>query len=221
MRSLLLIFLYSLLPPYLLYRALELIYRKGDKYGWHYYYLLKYFITLSFLPLLFFKNLELGLIPKNSFSVFLMIFTVLLAVLGLNWARKLKAVYFYIGGVYAAFMEEILFRGAIFGLVDAAWRNDWIALVVSSFAFGIWHLKNIAWSQDRKKTIVQFLYTALVYGPIFSLMRIATGDIYLAVLFHYVTDATCALAPDFLRGWLVFGGREKYSMDDYVVLGKN
>lgn len=111
-------------------------------------------------------------------------------------------------------MEELLYRGVIFGLIQALTKNVWIALGVSSFFFGIWHLKNYYWS-GKRGIIYQFLYTAFIYGPIFSLMRIYTGDLYLAILFHFITDATVALAPDWMRGWLVQGGKTKEYKDDY------
>ena len=50
--------------------------------------------------------------------------------------------------------------------------------------------------------------------------RIFSGDIYLAVLFHFITDATVALAPNWVRGWLVFGGRGGNYMDDFKKLRK-
>ncbi len=211
-----LITIYALIPPLILYYCLDLIYQRHNKYGWHLHYLVKYLISFTFLPLLLFPQVDLGVIPKKPVSILLFIVTIILSALGMRYAIKLKVLFIYIGGIYAAFMEEILFRGIIFGLAMAIWDNSIIALIVNSLAFGIWHLKNWAWHRDKKQLINQFLYTAFVYGPIFSIMRIYTGDMYLAILFHYITDATVALAPDWTRGWLVFGGRRKNDFDSYA-----
>lgn len=216
MLTVFLITLFTFLPPLALYYCLDLIYQKHNKYGWHLHYLAKYFISFSFLPLLFFPQINLGLIPQSKSSILLIMITALLAVLGLKYAMKLKVLFFYLGGIYAAFMEEILFRGVIFGLVMATWNNTVVSVAISSLAFGIWHLKNWGWHRNKKALINQFLYTTFVYGPIFAFLRIYTGDIYLAILFHYITDATVALAPDWTRGWLVFGGRRKQDFDDYA-----
>ena len=105
-------------------------------------------------------------------------------------------------------MEEILFRGVLFGLVLSLSQNNLIALVFSSISFGAWHLKNYGWHRNKKYIFRQFLYTGLIYGPLFSWMRIATGDIYLAVLFHYITDAYVALAPEKWR-WTIIGDLQK------------
>ncbi|HLD91769.1 MAG TPA: CPBP family intramembrane glutamic endopeptidase [Patescibacteria group bacterium] len=203
---LLLIILYATLSPLSLFYSQKLIYKDKNKYGVHIHYLAKYLSTLLFLPILFIPNVNLALIPQRGWSVAFLVLTFVLIVLGVKRAIKRKVMFFYFGGVSAAFMEELLYRSVIFGLSLSIWSNQWIALIVSSFLFGTWHLKNYYWS-GKRSIIIQFFYTALFYGPIFALMRIYTGDIYLGILFHFLTDATCALAPDWTRGWLVHGGK--------------
>ena len=206
---------YSVVPPLVLSYCLNLIYRKNHQYGWHFLYLAKYLITLSFLLVLFLKNVNFGIQPTAFTSVLFLFITVVLSIFGVKYAIKNKVLFFYIGGIYAAFMEEILYRGVIFGLIDSLFHSSWITISVTSFAFGVWHLKNFSWHDTKKATILQFLYTALFYGPVFAIIRIYTGDIYLAILFHYLIDASTALAPTWMRGWLVYGGRRKYELDTY------
>jgi len=215
----LLLLLYSTIPPITLFWCLKWIYKNHWEYGWHFFYFFKWLFTLSFLPLLGINTLNLGLIPQHWYSLLALIVTIVLAVLGLRPAIKQKVLFFYLGGVYASFMEEILYRSILFAITLALWNNQWMSLVVTSFFFGTWHLKNYYWS-GKKGIIAQFFYTMLIYGPIFSLLRIYSGDIYLAVLFHYITDATCALAPNWMRGWLVQGGRGGNYMDNYFTMKK-
>ncbi len=211
----LLLILFSSIPPLTLFFCLKWIYKDHWKYGWHLFYFFKYIFSLSFLPLLFITNLNLGLKPVNNWSLVFLITTILLALLGIKPAIKQKVLQLYLGGVYASFMEEILYRSIIFGLVLVIWKNQWIALVISSFLFGCWHLKNYCWV-EKPSIYTQFFYTSLFYGPVFALMRIYTGDIYLAIFFHYLTDATVALAPDWMRKiGLVRGGRGGKYMDDF------
>jgi len=212
----LLLFIYTIVPPITLFFTLKSVYRDKNKYGIHLQYMFKYLFSLSFLPLLFLPNLKLGLIPQNSFSLLFIILTFCLAILGIKRAIRFKNLFFYFSGITAAFMEEILYRGIIFSLILFISNNQWMALIVSSFLFGAWHLKNYYWS-GKRNIVIQFFYTFLIYGPVFGLMRIITGDIYLAILFHYITNATCALAPDWLRGWFVFGGRGK-DYDDKAII---
>lgn len=211
-----LIFLYAVVPPIALYFCLKLVYQDRHKYGWHIYYFVKYLITLSFLPILFLPQVDLGLIPKSSLSLVFLVATVILAVLGIKSAIRNNVVYIYFGGVFASFMEEILFRGIIFGLVKALWNSNTTALVISSLAFGIWHLKNYAWQPDKKWLIKHLLYTGVMYGPLFAALRIFTGDIYLASLWHFLTDAYVALAPKKWR-WTILGDRGDKFKDDYLV----
>lgn len=207
---------YSVIPPLVLFFTQRLIYKTKHKYSIHLHYLAKYLLTLSFLPILFLPEVDLGINPKNNLSITFLIATFILSVLGLQRAIKKNTLFFYIGGVFAAFMEELLYRGIIFGLAYAIWGNQWLVVVVSSLSFGVWHLKNYYWLGGKSMSI-QFLYTTIIHGPFFSLMRIYTGDIYIAVLFHYIIDAACSLAPDWMRGWLVMGGKgRRYS--DHIIL---
>ncbi len=203
--SILLLLLYSTLPPLLLFYTLKLIYHDKKWYGIHLMYIFKYLITLSFLPLMFFKNLQLGIVPVSYVSVAIIILTLLLTFAGFARAIKQKNLFFYNAGITAGFMEEILYRSVIFSLALDIWNNQWVALGVSSLLFGLWHLKNYYWV-GKKDAIKSMFYTALFYGPVFGLVRIWTGDIYLSILLHYLTDATCALAPAWMRGWLVREG---------------
>lgn len=209
-----LVILYASIPPVTLFYCLKWIYKDNWIYGWHLFYFFKWVFTISFLPLLTMQNINLGLIPQQWYSLVALLVTFLLAVIGLRPAIKNKVLYFYLQGVTASFMEEILYRSILFALIQAIWNNVWITIIVTSFLFGTWHLKNYYWS-GKKSIINQFFYTSLIYGPIFALLRIFSGDIYLAILFHFITDATCALAPDWMRGWLVQGGRGGNYMDDY------
>lgn len=209
---LILIFFYTFIPPIILYRCLKLIYQERYEYGWHIHYLTKFFITLSFLPILYLPQVDLALVPKSLISIILFILTVVLAILFIKPAIKNKVVFLYFGGIFASFMEEILFRGVIFGLAKTYWNNDLTALIISSIAFGIWHLKNYAWHKDKKATIMQFFYTGLVYGPLFTILRVSTGDIYLAVLFHFLTDTYVALAPKNLK-WTIVGYKGEKNKD--------
>jgi membrane protease YdiL (CAAX protease family) len=190
-----LLFLYSSVPAYVLYLSVRKIWGgNSDSNTWHFYYLKKYLITLSFLPILFLPNVDLHLKPVSMISVALLILTIVLVVVFTPLAKKKNAIQFYFSGSYAAFMEEILFRGVIFGLTKTLWGNNLIAIWISSFAFGIWHLKNFAWL-GRKNTIMEFFYTELLYGPIFALLMIWTGDIYLSILAHYLADASLVIIP--------------------------
>lgn len=204
----LLFLLYTTVPPVSLYHCLRLIYQKKHKSGWHLLYFAKYLITLSFLPLLFVPQINLGLMPQSPWSVFLLILTFILAFLGIKPAMKNNVLQHYLAGVFAAFMEEILYRSVLFGLSQAIWNNHFISIILTSIAFGGWHLKNIGWYQNKQWVLRQFLYTGGIYGPLFAILRIMTGDIYLAILWHFLTDAYVSLTPKWMR-WTIINDRNK------------
>ena len=59
------------------------------------------------------------------------------------------------------------------------------AIVISSLLFGLFHLRNLWWA-DRRHVALNCLYTGLIVGPIFALVRFWSGDIYLGVLVHFL-----------------------------------
>jgi membrane protease YdiL (CAAX protease family) len=139
---------------------------------------------------------------------------VVLAILGISPAIKRGKLFFYIGGIYAGFMEEILYRGVIFALSMAIWDNIWITLFITSLSFGIWHLKNYYWC-GKQKIVIQFFYTSLLYGPLFFVARVITGDIYLAVLMHYLVDTWVTFFPNWIGNRLINNDDPIYK-DDFV-----
>lgn len=125
----------------------------------------------------------------------MLVSTFCLTILGFVFAGRKKVMIFYISGVIAAFMEEILFRGVIFGISKTILENNMIAIFISAITFGVYHFKNLAESRDLKWAVTQFIYTGLVYGPIFGYLRITNGDIYLAVFSHFIINSYVCLAP--------------------------
>lgn len=89
--------------------------------------------------------------------------------------------------------EEIIFRGfVLFGLLMYL-PTTW-SVAISSFLFGLWHIKNIKW-QTKKETVHQVMYTGLVFGPVASILMIWTATIWIAVIFHYTHN----IMADFIR----------------------
>jgi len=85
---------------------------------------------------------------------------------------------------FSSIFEEIIFRGFIlFGLLN--FLPVIISIIISSFLFGIWHLKNYKW-HIKKEVIYQVLYTGFIFGPIMSLITLLTGTVWIAVMIHYV-----------------------------------
>jgi membrane protease YdiL (CAAX protease family) len=88
--------------------------------------------------------------------------------------------------LFAPIYEEVLFRGIflsgliyMYGMIPA--------IIITSILFGIWHIRSIFF-MSVNKTIVQILYTGLILGPIFALVTIYTGSIWLAVILHFLNN---------------------------------
>jgi membrane protease YdiL (CAAX protease family) len=92
--------------------------------------------------------------------------------------------------LFAPIYEEIIFRGflffglvSIFGVLGSA--------LINLFLFSIWHIRSMFY-MSFKKVIKQMTWTGLVIGPICLIFTYYTGNIWLAVIFHYLNNI---LAP--------------------------
>lgn len=123
----------------------------------------------------------------------------------LNWEFTLSA-------FEAAVLEETLFRFAILGILFYAWRNVKrrlpLALAVSSIIFGLVHLTNYG-PQEWEMTILQAVSAAGI-GLFFATVYVYTGQLWLAMLMHFVLDWTAFVASD---STLMTG---KVTSDDWI-----
>ena len=92
--------------------------------------------------------------------------------------------------IWAAVLEELLFRGLLFGL----FRNQKAALIVTSLAFGAAHLLNLLSGAPWPQTLLQAALAVLL-GLVYGLLRINTGSILPGLLSHAVLNATSVFVP--------------------------
>lgn len=78
-------------------------------------------------------------------------------------------------GILAPILEEIVFRGILFGNYRAA-IGTWPAIIASSVIFGLMHYN-----------LVQFVY-ALILGVYFAYLLEKTGEIWTCMLGHIVAN---------------------------------
>lgn len=90
--------------------------------------------------------------------------------------------------VLAGFGEEVVFRGFLLAVLTPALGGVWIALVVSSLAFGVLHVYQGAFGILRTATL----------GALLGASVIVEGSLWPAVIVHVLVD---------LAGGLVFGPR--------------
>lgn len=107
----------------------------------------------------------------------------------------------------SALAEEILFRGVVYGLV-AAVAPWWAAILVSSLAFGLWHVvggldhaRVHGMSKGRQTGHVAGTVAATALAGVgFGLLRFWTGGIWASVLVHAAVNLTFAIAGRRLAG---------------------
>jgi len=126
-----------------------------------------------------------GLIPQSLWHLLAIIPPIVFWWLVRPWARKRHTVRWLNASLGVSLWEEVLFRGIIYGANLTLTHNTVVAIISSSLLFGLFHLRNLWWA-DRRRVTVNCLYTGLVAGPIFALVRLWSGDIYLCILVHFL-----------------------------------
>ncbi len=100
---------------------------------------------------------------------------------GLNsWSYLLPAVAMALS---SGFFEELLFRGALFRIVEE-WLGSWISLLVSSFVFGFVHLLNPA------ATLTGALFISIEAGLLLAAAYMLTRRLWLSIGFHFAWNYT-------------------------------
>ena len=100
--------------------------------------------------------------------------------------------------MFAPIYEEIIFRGILFfglipmfGVVGSG--------IINAVLFGLWHIRSIFF-MPSKKVISQVLYTTLFIAPICLYATYITGNIWLAVIIHYINNILAPVCEE----WEIF-----------------
>jgi membrane protease YdiL (CAAX protease family) len=98
-------------------------------------------------------------------------------------------------------MEELLFRGFLFAVLDDAFPRKWnvgrfrisSATVITAIAFGLWHLGGLR-VPPNGFILFQVIYTTIA-GLLFGIMREKTGSIWAPWSVHFVINAWAVTVP--------------------------
>jgi len=128
-----------------------------------------------------------GFIPQQPWHLLAVIPPVALWWVTRTWARDRHIIRWHNAVLAVSFWEEILFRGFIYGGIFALASSTIWAVILSSLLFGLFHLRNRWWA-DQRQLVMMCLYAGLFIGPLLALLRLWTGDIYLAILVHFMNN---------------------------------
>jgi membrane protease YdiL (CAAX protease family) len=108
-----------------------------------------------------------------------------------SWQIPLGLLWF---GLSSGFFEEMLFRGVLFRISQEVF-GSWVALAVSSLAFGLIHLSNPG------ATLQGVLFIATEAGVLLAAAYMLTGRLWLSMGFHMAWNFTqAAIFPVHVSG---------------------
>jgi hypothetical protein len=97
-----------------------------------------------------------------------------------NWQLLVPGIALTLG---TGFYEELWFRGAVFRLTEE-WFGSWIAIVVSSFAFGFVHLST------EGATVMDVTFISIEAGLLLAAAYMLTRRLWLCIGFHAAWNFT-------------------------------
>lgn len=143
----------------------------------------------------------LGFLPQHPYSLYFPLSVLAIWLLFYPFAFLGKIRLFYTASLKASFFEEIIFRGLIQGGLALAGFSTLKALLISSLLFGLVHMRIIGWAGWRRAWETT-LYAGVVAGPIFGLIRLISGDIYLGILIHFFHNFLIIFAPQGMQQYV-------------------
>ena len=101
---------------------------------------------------------------------------------GVNIADSADKIIFYmLSMINVGFIEEIIFRGFLFRMMEK--DNAKVAIIVSSITFGIGHIINLFNGADLIPTLMQICY-AMAAGYLFVIIFYRSGSLVPCILAH-------------------------------------
>lgn len=151
---------------------------------------------------LFFKKEFIGFFKGNDtktafkLAAFMLIYYAYLNIQTAVWGEFCMPTLKGLGNsLMAGICEEAVFRGAVLSYLMRQWKDSKKvvpAVIFSSILFASIHLLNITSGAGLGITILQF-FGAIGMGSMFAAIYVRSGNIFVAMLAHGLTDFICFL----------------------------
>lgn len=142
------------------------------------------------------KELGIGILIGSGLYTGCML---ILMVLGVYRMGGFNPVSFLLPAIASAlssgFLEELLFRGALFRIVEE-WLGSWISIVISSLVFGLVHLTN------PDGTLTGAIFISVEAGLLLAAAYMVTRRLWMSIGFHVSWNYTQSA----IFGGIVSGG---------------
>lgn len=124
------------------------------------------------------------------------------------------------GQILVGIFEEFLFRGLILNVLlekmkDRQWKGMLSAIFISSALFGVVHFLNLTDSPELVNATISQALGAMCIGVLFAALYLRTGNIWVVVFFHAITN----LAGDLTEIFFIIpeGVSTDISISDVIV----
>jgi|GEM_PF-1774927 len=128
-----------------------------------------------------------GIVPAHTYHLIWLAVPLLMWLIKLADAQKRHIRIFHNSAFAVAYWEEFLFRGLIWGIIEVAFHNLTVTLIINCVLFGLFHLRNLWWASGRE-AIQNCLFVTFIFAPIVGGLREWSGDIYIGIAFHALSN---------------------------------
>ncbi|MBR2612472.1 MAG: CPBP family intramembrane metalloprotease [Clostridia bacterium] len=115
---------------------------------------------------------------------------------GIAWnGEALKTTLYILSMLCVGFLEEVIFRGLLFGVLRH--ENEKVAVLVSSVTFGAGHIINLVNGSGAEllPNLLQVIY-ATVAGFMFVMMYVKSGSLWVPIAAHGIFNALSIFADE-------------------------
>lgn len=119
-----------------------------------------------------------------------------------NWNPWYMMVYGVFSIVGVGVREECIYRATIQNILAKKHANSvkgiWITVIIGAIIFGLTHVTNIFFGMDPLAVLAQVVSVTFV-GLLFGAVYLRSGNIWVLILIHTLTDVTSLASSIFLR----------------------
>ena len=120
-----------------------------------------------------------------------------------TWRPWYVILYFLITNICVGIREECIYRATLQNIIAKKYTNSvkgiWITVIFSSLFFGLCHISNVFFGMEPLSVLTQVISAAFL-GLLYGAIYLRSGNIWVLIVLHSVTDIVGLAGSNFLVG---------------------
>ena len=120
-----------------------------------------------------------------------------------TWRPWYVILYFLITNICVGIRDECIYRATLQNIIAKKYTNSvkgiWITVIFSSLFFGLCHISNVFFGMEPLSVLTQVISAAFL-GLLYGAIYLRSGNIWVLIVLHSVTDIVGLAGSNFLVG---------------------